>query len=108
MKKFTLGTSKEEILRQIPEKTIKKVILGEKVVGLVRIGELFFCFQSFCPHRGASLIQGSINAINELICPLHQYRFDLISGQVKSGSCSDLETFPAELGEKGLEITLPY
>lgn len=107
MRKFTLGSLKEGILNQIPEKIIKKVLLGESTIGLVRIGEKFFCFQVFCPHRGASLIQGHINASLELICPLHQYRFDLSTGQVNSGSCQDLEVYPVMLTENGLEISLP-
>ncbi len=107
MKKFTLGSSKEAVFKLIPEKIIKKVILGETTIGMVRIGETFFCFQAFCPHRGASLIQGNINASKEIICPLHQYRFDLATGRLKSGSCEDLEVFPAELTENGLEISIP-
>lgn len=107
MKKYTLGSSKEEVFKLIPEKVIKKVMLGEYTIGIVRIGETFHSFQAFCPHRGASLIQGNINSSGEIICPLHQYRFDLTTGQVNSGSCEDLEVFPNELTELGLEISIP-
>lgn len=107
MKKFTLGNSKEEVLKLVPERIIKKVILGETSIGIVRIGEVFHTFQAFCPHHGASLIQGNINSSGEIICPLHQYRFDLKTGQVKSGYCADLEIYPNELTENGLEITIP-
>ncbi|WP_075350205.1 Rieske (2Fe-2S) protein [Algoriphagus marinus] len=107
MRQFNLGKSKEGVLNLVPEHTIKKVSLGNQSIGLLRIGETFFAFQSQCPHRGASLIQGSLNAAGELICPLHQYRFELKSGQVKAGSCPDLEVFPCELSESGLQITLP-
>lgn len=107
MKKFTLGNSKEEVLQLVPERVIKKVILGETSIGIVRIGETFHTFQAFCPHRGTSLIQGTINPSGEIICPLHQYRFDLETGQVKSGNCEDLDIFPNELTEYGLEITMP-
>lgn len=107
MRQFNLGKSKEGVLNMVPEHTIKKVSLGNQSIGLLRIGETFFAFQSQCPHRGASLIQGSLNAAGELICPLHQYRFELKSGQVKAGSCPDLDVFPCELSENGLQITLP-
>jgi nitrite reductase/ring-hydroxylating ferredoxin subunit len=107
MKKYTLGSSKEEVLRMVPERVIKKIILGGRAVGLVREGERFTCFEEFCPHRGASLIQGSLNAAGELICPLHAYRFELQTGKLKSGSCRDLCVFPVHLSENGLEITLP-
>jgi nitrite reductase/ring-hydroxylating ferredoxin subunit len=107
MRQFNLGNSKKGVLKMVPEHIIKKVNLGTKSVGLLRVGEAFFSFQSQCPHRGASLIQGHLNAAGELICPLHQYRFELKSGQVKAGSCPDLEVFPCELTEDGLQITLP-
>lgn len=107
MKKFIVGSSKEEVFKLIPEKVIKKVILGETTIGMVRIGVAFYSFQAFCPHRGASLIQGHINLSEEIICPLHQYRFDLTTGRVKSGSCEDLEVFLTELSENGLEISIP-
>lgn len=107
MRKFILGNSKEEVLKLVPENVIKKVILGETAIGIVRTGEIFHSFQAFCPHRGASLIQGSINSSREIVCPLHQYRFDLATGRVKSGSCEDLDIYPVELTQYGLEISLP-
>lgn len=107
MKKFTLGNSKEGILKMISEKTIKNVLVGEKKIAVVRIGLDFYAFQSFCPHRGASLIEGNINALNEIICPLHEYRFDIKSGNVKAGSCPDLEIYPTTLTDQGLEIIIP-
>ncbi|MBN3581265.1 Rieske (2Fe-2S) protein [Algoriphagus aestuarii] len=107
MKKFTLGTSKEQILSMINERSIKRVLVGDQKIALVRIGSEFFAFQAFCPHRGASLVEGQLNSINEIICPLHQYRFEIKSGRVSAGSCSDLETYPAFLAENGLVITLP-
>lgn len=107
MKKFTLGKSKEEVFKLVPERVIKKVILGETTIGILRKGDSFHCFQAFCPHRGASLIQGNINSSGEIICPLHQYRFDLETGQVKSGYCKDLDIYPNELTENGLDISIP-
>ena len=106
-KTFTLGTSKAQIQKMIPNSVIKKVKVGDRSIGLIQVNNLFYAFSSSCPHRGASLIEGSINGLGELICPLHHYRFDLKTGQVKSGSCGDLEVFPCELLEDGLKITLP-
>ncbi len=105
-KKFVFGSSKTEVLSLIPERKIKRMALGNVEVGVLRIAEEFHVFDCYCPHRGASLIQGSINALGELICPLHEYRFDLKTGQVKSGSCADLKVYPSKLTEVGLEISL--
>jgi nitrite reductase/ring-hydroxylating ferredoxin subunit len=104
---YTLGNSKSQIEAMIPKLVIKKVKVGDRSIALVRMKDEFYAFSSTCPHRGASLIEGSINGIGEIICPLHQYRFDIKTGQVKSGSCGELEVFPCELSEVGLKITLP-
>ncbi len=107
-KTYTLGNSKSQIDALIPKSVIKKVKVGDRSIALIRLKDEFYAFSTSCPHRGASLLDGSINGIGEIICPLHHYRFDLKTGQVKSGSCADLEVFPCELGEDGLKITLPH
>ncbi|EAZ82123.1 Rieske (2Fe-2S) protein [Algoriphagus machipongonensis] len=107
MKKFTLGNSKEQVLNMIPKQSIKKVLVGEHKIALLRIEDNFHAFQASCPHRGASLLEGTFNQRGEIICPLHHYRFDLNTGDVKAGSCGDLEIYRTELKENGLEIILP-
>lgn len=106
MKEFQLGNSVSEVFEMLPDSRIKKVKLGNREIGIVRVGEQIFSFAAFCPHRGASLIQGTIHS-GGIICPLHQYRFDLQSGKVLAGDCADLDTFPCDLSESGLKITLP-
>lgn len=106
MKDFQLGNSISEVFEMLPDSRIKKVKLGNREIGIIRIGENIYGFNAFCPHRGASLIQASIHS-GEIICPLHHYRFELQSGRAKAGDCSDLETFPCQLSENGLKIVLP-
>lgn len=106
MKEFQLGTSREEVFELLPDKKIKKIILGNKVLAILRNGENFFAFDAQCPHRGASLLQANINGLGEIICPLHQYRFDLKTGQVRSGYCPELPVYPVRLGEEGIFITI--
>jgi len=106
-KTYTLGNSKAQLEAMISEFVIKKVKVGERSIALLRLADGFYAFSSTCPHRGASLIEANINGVGEIICPLHQYQFDLKTGQVRSGFCGDLEVFPCELSENGLKITLP-
>ncbi len=96
-KTYTLGNSKSQIQKMIPKSVIKKVIVGDRSIGLIQMNDSFYAFSSICPHRGASLIDGNINRIVGIICPLHNYRFDIETDQVKSGSCGDLEVFHCEL-----------
>jgi nitrite reductase/ring-hydroxylating ferredoxin subunit len=107
MKEFQVGKSREEVYDLLPEKRIRKIVLGDTIMAILRLGENFFAFDAQCPHRGASLLQANINGLGEIICPLHQYRFDLKTGQVRSGYCPDLPVFRVRLTEDGLFITLP-
>ncbi len=51
-------------------------------------GQLYI-FQSRCPHRGQPLEQAAIND-GRLVCPLHQYVFDLGSGAQQERLCAAL------------------
>ena len=105
-KTYTLGNSKAQIERMIPNLVIRKVKVKDRAIALTRIEDEFYALSSSCPHRGASLLEVTINGLGEVICPLHQYCFDLKIGQVKSGSSGKLEIFPSELSESDLKITL--
>lgn len=108
MKTFTLGTSKEQVLRLIPDKQIKIVQLGATKICVTRDGEDFFAFETQCPHRKANLSQGFINGIQEVICQLHEYRFDLNTGRVTSGQCPDLTIYQSKLTVDGLKIEINF
>jgi nitrite reductase/ring-hydroxylating ferredoxin subunit len=66
----------------------------------------FFAVQDACPHQGESLSKGAINYLGELICPLHNYRFDLQSGRECATRSRDLKTFPIKADESGIFIGL--
>jgi nitrite reductase/ring-hydroxylating ferredoxin subunit len=107
MHTFQFGSSKEEVLQTIPERKIKKLAAGEKRLAILRIGDILHIFDAQCPHRGADLGQANINGAGEIICPLHQYRFDLKTGDVRSGYCTALPVYRNELTDTGLTIYLP-
>ena len=107
MNTFQFGSSKEEVFQALPERKIKKLAAGEKRLAILRIGDTFHIFDAQCPHRGADLGQANINGAGEIICPLHQYRFNLKTGDVRSGYCTALPVYRNELTDSGLTIYLP-
>ena len=54
--------------------------------------------QAACPHRGGPLADGIIGG-TAVICPLHQKRFDVATGQEAAGECA-LVTYPARVTEQ--------
>lgn len=90
-----------------PEREIKQVALGVEKICIVRTSETdFFAFERACPHRLADLSQGWVTPAGEVVCPLHQYRFDLLDGKNTLGDCRDLVCFRTELTDGGLIIFL--
>jgi len=66
----------------------------------------FFAVQDACTHQGESLSKGTVNYLGELICPLHNYRFDLEHGRECATRSRDLRTFPVKADESGFFIGL--
>jgi nitrite reductase/ring-hydroxylating ferredoxin subunit len=104
MKTFMLGQSKDQVMSLIPDRGIKLVQLGTNKICVSRIGNEFFAFETLCPHQKTPLHQGQVTGLAEVICPLHHFRFDLYTGQVRSGNCAALKIFKTSLIDGGLEI----
>ena len=79
-----------------------ETLAGTKKVGLVKKGDKVFAFSATCPHSGAPMCDGWVDALGRIVCPLHKYRFDPANGRNTSGEGYKLFTFPVEL--RGDEI----
>ena len=61
---------------------------------------------SKCPHAGGNLVEGHIDALGNIVCPLHRYKFSLENGRNISGEGYFLKTFPIESRNNGVFIAL--
>jgi len=59
-----------------------------------------FATEATCPHKGGPLADGLVGA-QKVICPLHNYVFDLSTGHPVGHSCRPLQTYPAIVNEEG-------
>jgi nitrite reductase/ring-hydroxylating ferredoxin subunit len=75
-----------------------------KMVCLVRKNDQLYACTAKCPHAGGCLADGYIDATNNIVCPLHRYKFNLLNGRNTSGEGYFLKTFPVELREDGVFI----
>lgn len=67
---------------------------------------LFACTQK-CPHAGGILAEGYIDAVGNIVCPLHRYKYDPQTGRNVSGEGYYLKTFSVELREDGVFVNIP-
>jgi nitrite reductase/ring-hydroxylating ferredoxin subunit len=91
------------IERIAPDKP-QLVIIGEIRICLVRHGDAFAAVQDRCTHNGESLSKGHVNYLGEIICPWHNYCFELRSGREIQGRSSDLKTYPVKADDTGFFI----
>ena len=95
MARHTLG-----LLSQVPpgEGRTFEVEGSQIAVFHVRDG-CVYATQAECPHRGGPLADGLTGGAT-LICPLHEWSFDLTTGRSMNGEVC-LRTFPIEQADDG-------
>jgi len=67
-------------------------------------GRIFAC-DAECPHAGGMLDEGRFKDC-ELTCPLHDYKFDLISGRCSTDPVLTLQTYPVFLEDKQVWVEI--
>ena len=99
-----LFESEEEASKKLTEHKPQLVVVQGKRICLVMHNGSFYAVQDSCSHSGESLSKGHINYLGEVICPLHNYCFDLQSGRELSSRSADLITYPIKIDESGFFI----
>jgi nitrite reductase (NADH) small subunit len=61
-----------------------------------------FATQAECPHRGGPLADGLLGGTT-LVCPLHEWSFDLLSGMALAGSCG-IRMYPVVQRQDGMLV----
>jgi nitrite reductase (NADH) small subunit len=75
---------------------------GVKVAIFRGRGGHLFATQAECPHRGGPLADGLVGGTT-LVCPLHEWTFDLLSGMALQGECG-IRTYPCRVDEEGVVV----
>lgn len=94
-------------LSSLAEKTIVEVSAGGRRVCLLKIGGRLYAFSPHCPHAGARLCAGWVNAQGDVVCPAHGYRFSPKNGLNRSGEGYRLKTFPVKVEDDRIFVLLP-
>jgi len=78
-------------------------VAGKTVCIAYKNDRLHACTQK-CPHAGGTMADGFIDALGNIVCPLHRYKFNLDTGRNISGEGYFLKTFPVEIREDGVFV----
>ena len=77
---------------------------GNKRICIGKFNESFFAFAYKCPHAGGVLAEGYIDALGNVVCPLHRYKYDMKNGRNTSGEGYYLKHWPVEIRENGIFV----
>ncbi len=69
------------------EGAAKEFSAGSHTLCVARINGKPLALDNVCPHRGGPLAEGTIEN-GKVVCPWHQWEFDLATGQATDGSGS--------------------
>jgi nitrite reductase (NADH) small subunit len=73
-------------LDDVPMGEGRAVTIDGRRVALFRTRGGWYALDAACPHMGGPLADGIVSE-RSVICPLHERRFDLASGEPLSGGC---------------------
>jgi nitrite reductase/ring-hydroxylating ferredoxin subunit len=85
---------------------IAEVTADGKPVCVGRYNGELFAFAPKCPHAGGFFIDGYIDALDNVVCPLHRYKFCLKNGRNVTGEGYYLKHRPVEVRPDGVFIGL--
>lgn len=73
---------------------IAQVTAGDKTICLVRQKNNLYACAHKCPHAGGYFKDGFVDALGNLVCPLHYYRFNVKNGHNTTGEGYRLQHWP--------------
>jgi 3-phenylpropionate/trans-cinnamate dioxygenase ferredoxin subunit len=80
-------------------------VKGKTICVALKGNDVYACAHK-CPHAGGHLADGFVDALGNIVCPLHRYKFSLQNGRNVSGEGYFLKTYPVEMRENGVYIGL--
>lgn len=90
-------------INDIPENGAITVDAGERRIALFRYQGAVFALDETCPHRGGPLHDGVVDR-GVVVCPWHQWQFDLKTGCSPVNPLSRVKVYPVRL--EGTDVLL--
>lgn len=82
---------------------VKMIQVEGKKICLIKNDAKFYATQNSCPHAGG-ILSGGWCKKGHLVCPIHRYEYNLLTGRGAEGQGDYIDIYPLELREDGLYI----
>jgi nitrite reductase/ring-hydroxylating ferredoxin subunit len=83
---------------------IAEVDADGKTICVGRHQDQLFAFAHKCPHASGYLVDGFIDPLGNVVCPLHRYKFCLKNGRNVSGEGYYLKNWPLRISDDGVFV----
>jgi 3-phenylpropionate/trans-cinnamate dioxygenase ferredoxin subunit len=95
----------EETSLQFGSNNLMQVNIAGKSICIAKTkGDSLYACANKCPHAGGIISDGFIDALNNVVCPIHRYKFNLKNGRDVSGEGYYLRTYPVLLRDDGIYV----
>jgi nitrite reductase/ring-hydroxylating ferredoxin subunit len=88
------------------ENNIAVTEVNGKKVCVASFDKQLFGFAYKCPHAGGFLSEGYIDAVGNVVCPVHRYKFNMVNGRNITGEGYFLKTWPIKVENETILIGL--
>jgi nitrite reductase (NADH) small subunit len=97
----TLGISMAEFtaakLGDIKQGERKVVNLDGNIIAVFNIAGKFYAIENVCPHQGGPVGEGEVSEGDTVTCPLHEWRFNIKTGNSSEFPDIKVKTFPVKV-----------
>lgn len=98
---YKIGNSTEDLI--FGPNNITQIEVGGKIICMAKGTDSLYAFAQKCPHAGGLMSEGFLDSSDNILCPVHRYKYDLRNGRnVIEGYY--LKTFKVDIRENGVFI----
>jgi 3-phenylpropionate/trans-cinnamate dioxygenase ferredoxin subunit len=83
---------------------IAEVMAGERKICIGKFQQELFAFSNKCPHASGLFVDGYIDAVGNVVCPIHRYKFCMRNGRNVTGEGYFLKNWKVETREDGIYV----
>jgi nitrite reductase/ring-hydroxylating ferredoxin subunit len=84
------------------ENNLVQMVIDGKTICLAKVGDNLHGCAAKCPHASGIMANGFIDALGNIVCPLHRYKFSLHNGRNVSGEGYYLKTYTIVVKKDGV------
>lgn len=75
-----------------------------KMITLARHNGSLYAFAQKCPHAGGIMADGFLDAMGNVVCPIHRYKFSMENGRNINGEGYYLKTYLVKTEDSGVYV----